>query len=85
MTNNNHHKIYSNKGPLVTLFVDNLPEDVPIRWLKFFFNKFGIVKDAFLPLKRSKATGRRFGFVRYNCLASADFARDKKKWFVDQR
>ncbi|KAH7866777.1 hypothetical protein Vadar_024793 [Vaccinium darrowii] len=70
-----------------TLFVDNLPEDVTIAWFKNLFNKFGVVRDAFIPLKRSKVTGRRFGFVRYNCLVSADVAITKTNglWIEDRK
>ncbi|KAH7859202.1 hypothetical protein Vadar_033039 [Vaccinium darrowii] len=64
-----------------TLFVDNLPEDVGILWFRNFFNKFGVVIDAFIPSKRSKVTNRRFGFVRYNCATSADVAISKANGF----
>ncbi|KAH7844625.1 hypothetical protein Vadar_030083 [Vaccinium darrowii] len=59
---------------LVSLFVDNLPEDTSHSWLKKFFNNYGVVKEVFIPAKRSKATGRRFAFVRYDCDISADVA-----------
>ncbi|KAL7174982.1 hypothetical protein ACSBR2_028731 [Camellia fascicularis] len=38
------------------------------------FNKFGVVKDAFIPSKRRKVTGSRFGFVRYDCKVAAEMA-----------
>ncbi|KAL7180865.1 hypothetical protein ACSBR1_039845 [Camellia fascicularis] len=38
------------------------------------FNKVGVVKDAFIPLKRRKATGSRFGFVRYDCKVATEMA-----------
>ncbi|KAH7850355.1 hypothetical protein Vadar_031548 [Vaccinium darrowii] len=60
-----------------TLFVDNLPVDVGILWFRNFFNRFGVVKDAFISSKRSKITNRRFGFIRYNCATSADMAISK--------
>ncbi|KAH7858180.1 hypothetical protein Vadar_020949 [Vaccinium darrowii] len=49
----------SGKQPLITLFVDNLPEDTSQPWLKMMFNKYGVVKEVFIPEKRSKATGTR--------------------------
>ncbi|KAH7848047.1 hypothetical protein Vadar_033190 [Vaccinium darrowii] len=72
---------------MFTLFVDNLLEDVSIAWFKNLFNKFGVVRDAFIPLKRSKVTGRRFGFVRYNCSVSADVAITKTNglWIEDRK
>lgn len=59
---------------MFTLFVDNLPELVSLSWLKKMFNDYGVVKDAFIPEKRSKISGRKFGFVRYNCSISAEVA-----------
>ncbi|XP_058220426.1 uncharacterized protein LOC131330752 [Rhododendron vialii] len=58
----------------VTLFVDNIPEQKDQMWLKRAFNKFGEVKDVFIPLKRSKSTGNKFGFVRYDCYEAANRA-----------
>ncbi|KAH7848851.1 hypothetical protein Vadar_009207 [Vaccinium darrowii] len=79
-TGNDFHSMF-------TLFVDNLPDDVSIAWFKNLFNKFGVVRDAFIPLKRSKVTGRRFGFVRYNCSVSADVAITKTNglWIEDRQ
>lgn len=57
-----------------TLFVDNIPEHKDQIWLKRTFNKFGAVRDAFMPRKRSKRTGNKFGFVRYDCYESASMA-----------
>lgn len=62
---------YSSSDHLVSLFVDNLPEDTSHSWLTKLFNKYGVVKEVFIPGKRSKATGRRFAFVRYDCGISA--------------
>ncbi|KAH7846084.1 hypothetical protein Vadar_009550 [Vaccinium darrowii] len=59
---------------LVSLFVDNLPEDTSQSWLQKLFNNYGVVKEVFVPAKWSKATGRRFAFVRYDCDISADVA-----------
>ncbi|KAI8527296.1 hypothetical protein RHMOL_Rhmol12G0064100 [Rhododendron molle] len=73
--------------PLFTLFVDNLPEDVSQRWVRYLFNKFGVVKDVFIPGKRSKVTGKLFGFVRYDCEVSADMAISKANglWIEDRK
>ncbi|KAH7844126.1 hypothetical protein Vadar_024608 [Vaccinium darrowii] len=72
---------------LFTLFVDNLPEDVGINWFRKFFNQYGVVIDAFIPIKRSKVTNRRFGFVRYNCATSAEVAISKANgfWIEDRK
>ncbi|KAH7837692.1 hypothetical protein Vadar_016784 [Vaccinium darrowii] len=85
----NHRKHTNTNGnqSLLTLFVDNLPEDVNLSWLKHLFNKFGVVKDASIPTKRSKVSGRRFGFVHYNCQVSAMLAISKTHglWIEDRR
>ncbi|KAH7836658.1 hypothetical protein Vadar_004019 [Vaccinium darrowii] len=51
-----------------TLFVVNLPMDVGIVEIRILF------KDVFIPLKRSKVIGNKFGFVRYDYHVSADVA-----------
>lgn len=56
----------------ITLFLDNIPDNKDHLWLHQTFNKFGLVKDAFIPNRRSKRTGHKFGFVRY---ASREAAR----------
>ncbi|KAH7865757.1 hypothetical protein Vadar_010794 [Vaccinium darrowii] len=72
---------------LVTLFVDNLPEDTSQSWLKMMFNKYGVVKDVFIPEKRSKVTGNKFGFIRYDYPVSADLAVLKANglWLDDKK
>lgn len=72
---------------MFTLFVDNLPELVSLSWLKKMFNDYGVVKDAFIPEKRSKISGRKFGFVRYNCSISAEvaIARANGLWCEDKK
>lgn len=57
-----------------TLYVDNIHEFKDHIWLKKTFNKFGMVRDAFIPHKRSKRTGKKFGFVRYDCPTAAGMA-----------
>ncbi|KAL7177055.1 hypothetical protein ACSBR2_030391 [Camellia fascicularis] len=59
---------------LQTIFVDNLPESMDLKGLYTLFTKFGVVKDVFIPSKRRKATRSRFGFVRYDCPATAKAA-----------
>ncbi|XP_028061432.1 uncharacterized protein LOC114264892 [Camellia sinensis] len=59
---------------LYTIFVDELPDSMTPRSLFTLFNNFGVVKDAFIPAKRRKATGSRFGFVRYDCNVAAEMA-----------
>ncbi|KAG5524364.1 hypothetical protein RHGRI_031132 [Rhododendron griersonianum] len=59
------------------LFVDNIPEAKDQVWLRSTFNKFGVVKDAFIPSKRRKRTGNKFGFVRFDCHVSAGMAMTK--------
>lgn len=50
------------------VYVDNLPTGVGLPWFHNFFSNFGSVKDAYLPIRRSKCTGNRFGFVRYESI-----------------
>ncbi|KAL7193429.1 hypothetical protein ACSBR2_025108 [Camellia fascicularis] len=65
------------RASLFTLFVDNLPESVVPRKLHDLFNKFGVVKDVFIPQKKRKVRNTRFGFVRYDCSIAADVAEQK--------
>ncbi|KAH7838067.1 hypothetical protein Vadar_021623 [Vaccinium darrowii] len=59
---------------MYTLFVDNIPESKDLQWLSKTFKMFGVVKDTFIPRKRSKCSGNKFGFVRYDCQVSAGMA-----------
>lgn len=61
----------------ITLFVDNLADRVNPFSLRKKFTDYGIVRDAFIPFKRGKISGRRFGFVRFDCPVSADIAVEK--------
>ncbi|XP_028101283.1 serine/arginine-rich splicing factor 2-like [Camellia sinensis] len=47
------------------------------RSLFTLFSSYGVVKDVFIPNKRRKATGSRFGFVRYDCPIAARVAVQK--------
>ncbi|KAL7246551.1 hypothetical protein ACSBR2_001612 [Camellia fascicularis] len=67
---------YLSEG-LFTVFVDYLPNSMDPKRLFFMFGKFGVVKDVFIPAKRRKGTGIRFGFVRYDCRVAADMAIQK--------
>lgn len=85
-----YHRTHSGgklKGKeLVTLFVDNIPEEKDQQWLMSTFNKYGIVRDAFIPRKRSTRTGSKFGFVRFDCQVSAGMAVSKLNGvWVDNR
>lgn len=57
--------------------VDNLAEKVDNLALSRKFSDYGIVRDAFIPNKRGKNSGRRFGFVRFKCPVSAEVGIDK--------
>lgn len=72
---------------LFSLFVDNLPEDVGLIWFGKFFNQYGVVREAYIPIKRSKVINRRFGFVRYDCASSAEVAIAKANgfWIEDRK
>ncbi|XP_028058333.1 uncharacterized protein LOC114262179 [Camellia sinensis] len=62
---------------LFTIFVDDLPNSMDPKRLFSMFGKFGVVTDVFIPAKRRKGTGTRFGFVRYDCRVAADMAIQK--------
>lgn len=76
-----NHRGQSGKGTgnreIFTLYVDNIPENKDQRWLPWVFNKYWVVRDAFIPRKRSKRTGNQFGFVRYDCHVAAGMAVSK--------
>ncbi|KAH7834714.1 hypothetical protein Vadar_018880 [Vaccinium darrowii] len=80
-------RLRSGDETIFTLFIDNLPEDVSHSWLKKLFSNYGVVIDAFIPEKRSKVTGRKFGFIRYNCSISAEVAISKVNglWCGDKK
>lgn len=54
-----------------TLFVDNIPEKEDKSWLVNIFTNYGVVKDAYIPVKRSKR-GSKFGFIKYDCPVAMD-------------
>lgn len=62
------------KETITLLYIDNIPAHKDYFWLQQTFNKFGEVKDAFIPNKRSKRTSNKFGFVRYERQSSASMA-----------
>lgn len=51
---------------VVTVYVDNLSEDMDAEWLGQIFSKYGAVVDVFIPKKRSKRYLSKFGFVRFS-------------------
>ncbi|GAB2303609.1 hypothetical protein Dimus_037596 [Dionaea muscipula] len=61
-------------GLIFSLFVEDLPKTINPVTMNNLFAKFGVIKDVFIPSKRSKA-GKRFGFVRYDCLVAAEDGR----------
>ncbi|KAH7835105.1 hypothetical protein Vadar_022911 [Vaccinium darrowii] len=50
---------------VVTVYVDNLSDDMDMEWLGQIFSKFGFVIDAFMPAKKSKRFLSKFGFIRF--------------------
>ncbi|CAL5331326.1 unnamed protein product [Camellia sinensis] len=68
---------YDERSGLFTVFVDNIPSSFDAKSLFKLFNKFGVVKDVFIPFKRRKATNSRFGFVRFDCHVASDMAVQK--------
>ncbi|KAH7836254.1 hypothetical protein Vadar_034071 [Vaccinium darrowii] len=68
-------------GGLHTVYIDNLPNGVGLPWFRKFFSNFGSVKDAYLPIKRSKRTGNRFGFIRFDSIIGADCAMEYANGF----
>ncbi|KAL7163175.1 hypothetical protein ACSBR2_039302 [Camellia fascicularis] len=65
------------ENEIFNIFMDNLPESMKPKGLIMLFTKFGIVKDVFIPMKRRKLTGSRFGFIGYGCRVSRDVAVQK--------
>ncbi|KAJ8447085.1 hypothetical protein Cgig2_022814 [Carnegiea gigantea] len=54
-----------------SVFVQNIPEKLDQYGLKGIFRKASIVRDAYIPARRSKCTGRHYGFVRFRSLEEA--------------
>ncbi|KAL7253987.1 hypothetical protein ACSBR1_008354 [Camellia fascicularis] len=71
---------------LFTIFVDNIPESMGPKSLYILFNKFGAVKDVFIPAKRRIVTGIRFGFIGFNCSVAKNLADQKANglWAEDK-
>ncbi|GAB2297819.1 hypothetical protein Dimus_031906, partial [Dionaea muscipula] len=63
----------------------DLPDAMDLGAFHRLFAKFGVVKDVFVPRKRSKL-GKRFGFVRYDCPVVAEVAIQKTNglWIDDK-
>ncbi|KAI8570572.1 hypothetical protein RHMOL_Rhmol01G0045300 [Rhododendron molle] len=58
----------------ITLFVDNLYDEIRKTWIYNLFSRFGKIRDIYIPNKRSKITGRRFCFVRFEVNREAEQA-----------
>ncbi|KAL7190509.1 hypothetical protein ACSBR2_022730 [Camellia fascicularis] len=73
-------------GGMHTVFIDNIPDSMYQKQLFHLFTNFGIVKDVFIPSKRRKSSGSRFGFVRYDCSVAAEMAIQKanRAWCDDK-
>lgn len=56
----------SSQDSISTLFVDNLSYEIRKIWVHNLFSKFGKIRESLFPLKRSKISGNKFGFVRFN-------------------
>lgn len=70
----------SSQGSISTLFVDNLPYEIPKIWVHNLFSKFGKIRESFFPLKRSKISGNKFGFVRFKEDATHAIAQINGTW-----
>lgn len=61
---NQKEKGDANRGH-ATLFVDNLPDQLRKVWVYNLFCKYEKIREIFIPNKKSKSTGRCFGFIRF--------------------
>ncbi|GAB2266982.1 Serine arginine-rich splicing factor 2 [Dionaea muscipula] len=70
---------------MISLYVEDIPDSYANGDLHRLFSMFGVVKDVFIPRKISKM-GKRFGFVRYDCLVSVEVAIQKVHgvWIQDK-
>lgn len=66
-----------------TVFVDNLPDHIRKIWVYNLFSRFGKIMDLFIPNKKSKVSGKSFGFVRFSRIEDAKIAIEKVKdsWY----
>ncbi|KAL7207807.1 hypothetical protein ACSBR1_029706 [Camellia fascicularis] len=49
---------------IYSVFVDNIPASMGANELYKIFSNYGVVLDAYIPNKRIRSTGSRFGFIR---------------------
>ncbi|GAB2281040.1 Serine/arginine-rich splicing factor 12 [Dionaea muscipula] len=72
-------------GRLITLFVVDILDSMDYVEMNKLFAKFGVVRDVYLPKKRSMLS-KRFGFVRYDCSIAAKIAlqRTNGVWLQDK-
>ncbi|GAB2270449.1 hypothetical protein Dimus_005346 [Dionaea muscipula] len=67
-----HRAATRGTGTLVSIFIDNLPENMNARDLFMLANRFTSVVDVFIPNKRRVVTKSRFGFVKVLRQTNAD-------------
>ncbi|KAL7183438.1 hypothetical protein ACSBR2_025778 [Camellia fascicularis] len=74
------------KNNTYSVFMDNIPVSMWAKWLFKIFSNYGVVLDAYIPNKRRRSTGSRFGFIRYNCPVAVDMALQKanRLWCDDK-
>ncbi|GAB2268300.1 hypothetical protein Dimus_003271 [Dionaea muscipula] len=68
---------------VITIFAEDLPKGMDNGALRKLFARYGVVLDAFVPRKLSKA-GKRFGFVRFDCELAAEVAIQKTNGLLIQ-
>ncbi|KAF7143126.1 hypothetical protein RHSIM_Rhsim05G0075400 [Rhododendron simsii] len=83
---NQREKGDANRGH-ATLFVDNLPDQMRKAWVYNLFCKYGKIREIFIPNKKSKITGRCFGFIRCEQGEKASQAAEEVngKWIWDHQ
>ena len=55
----------------VSVYVENLLEEMDVNWLHQIFGKVGQVTDVFIPKMSVARSNERFGFVRYQTKGEA--------------
>ncbi|KAF7120561.1 hypothetical protein RHSIM_Rhsim13G0125400 [Rhododendron simsii] len=83
---NQREKGDANRGH-ATLFVDNLPDQMRKAWVYNLFCKYGKIREIFIPNKKSKITGKCFGFIRFEQGEEASQAAEEVngKWIWDHQ
>ena len=72
---------------LVTIFVDDIPEKMDPKGLFTLFNKFRVIKDVFIPMRRRKSDNVKIQVCSVNCSIAASIAIQKADgiWCDDKR